>query len=570
MKQFAFPYPTLLLGLLLGLLACRTTQTSPPGPPVAPGPDPARNQELVAQRYVDATTQLIRGDLRAARDLFEEVLDLAPGHLPSQYQLARIALEERDYPVATTFAQAAVTGEPDNFWYHRALQQAYEYSGNYPQAIKVQSEITRRFPDRHEEWLRLSELYLRNKQPSQALTALDALDARTGESEESAQRRLRILEQQGDETAALAATETLIRLNPLETRYYEKRYDLLMKTGQEAVAIQTLEALLDMAPDNGFAMLALADYYKAQDDMARSDQYLFQAFANPEIEVQGKMQIIQGLMAYVESDPSLRPRIQRLASLLRETHPGTAAVAAIQGKLFALEGVADSARYYLRQAVQAEPANIPLWQDLLQADRQALDFPALLDDANEALEFYPNQESFLYFLGVAGERTGQAGAARNALRKLQRLGTAEPLLQARGQATLALVEQAGGQTEAAETAMTTALARHGQDPEVLAAQARYLRQGPEALAAIRKALALQPGHPEFVDIYAQVLLRQGSASEAVAQLEPLVRQHPRPLLLEHYGDALYRAGQTTEARIQWERALRAGAQFDLNAKLQQE
>ncbi|RMG59519.1 MAG: hypothetical protein D6722_22175, partial [Bacteroidetes bacterium] len=460
--------------------------------------------------------------------------------------------------------------EPGNYWYQHTLRQAYEAAGNYPQAIAVQREITRRFPDRVEAFLGLCELYVRNNQLPEALSVLDELDQRTGETEESARRRLLIQEQQGDQAGALETTARLIELNPFVQGYYEKRYHLLMEAGQEAAAIQTLEDLLASSPANGFAMLTLADYYKAQDDIEKSDEYLFLAFANPEVEVQGKLKIIQQMMDYVAGDPSLLPRMQRLASLLGEAHPGSSALFSVRGLLFSLEGRTDSARYYLREGVLAEPANIPLWLDLLQASRKALDFEALYEDASEALEFYPNQEQFLYYYALAGERSGRWAAAHNALRKILRLGTAEAALLHRAQGLMALVEQGRERPAEAEAALQAALAAAGDDPEVRAWQARYLRAGSEAQAAIQQALDKQPLRPEWVDIYAQILLQNGQAAQAVRTLEPLVREHPLPLLLEHYGDALWQAGQATEARTQWQRALDAGARFDLADKLQQE
>ncbi|RMG56305.1 MAG: hypothetical protein D6722_26665, partial [Bacteroidetes bacterium] len=69
------PLPFLLCLILLGgLTACKTPQAAEGPSRPRPGIDPARTEEVVAQRYVDATTQMIRGDLRTASELYQEVL----------------------------------------------------------------------------------------------------------------------------------------------------------------------------------------------------------------------------------------------------------------------------------------------------------------------------------------------------------------------------------------------------------------------------------------------------------------------------------------------------------------
>ncbi|MEL6845940.1 MAG: tetratricopeptide repeat protein, partial [Bacteroidota bacterium] len=99
--------------------ACKTTQQtaqSPPPPSVQQSdPNVLTAQDVeIRQQYVEATTQMVRGDYRKAMDLFEAVVRLDPENHAARYNLAKLSLAQREYDQAIIYANQAVEGNPDN------------------------------------------------------------------------------------------------------------------------------------------------------------------------------------------------------------------------------------------------------------------------------------------------------------------------------------------------------------------------------------------------------------------------------------------------------------------------
>ena len=523
--------------------------------------------------YVDACTHMIRGDYRVATESFKEVLEMVPDHHASMYNIAKLAIEQRQYEEAIHYASRALNADRSNYWYYQVLRQGYEFQGDYPKAIEVQEEITRQFPTKIDDQIQLAELYIRNRDMQKAVTTLTKIEEEVGANEEISLRKYQIFLRQKEFELALNTVNQLLEGNPGQTRYYQMKHEVLVRLGRENEAVTVLEELLDRDPNNGFALLSLADYYKNIDNAEKSDFYLFKAFENPEIDQSGKIQIIQNLLRILPQNPDMLPRVQRLSSIFNDTHPGSHQAYSLKGKLFALEAKTDSARHYYRKSLEIESSNIPAWLDLIETSFQTQDFEQLFKDAEEALEFYPNQEQFLYFLGISGSQIGEFGAATNALEKIKRIGTAGEELMAQTCAELGQLYHYQKQYTKSDENFDRALQYTPNDDIVLNNYAYYLSERntrlEEAQQLIEKALEAHPNEPSYLDTYGWVLYKQGKYNEAEKWIKKAAGISPDGEILEHYGDVLYKLGKKDEAKIQWEKAREAGSELNLERKLKQ-
>ncbi len=562
------------LGLCLSLLfSCKSNQELVDGhanPKIDNPRQMLLTQEQASNVYIEASTELIRGEYGQAEQLFKEVLSLDPHNHAAQYNLAKIALEARRNDEALEYIQAAIEEHPDNYWYHFLMRQIFERGGEYRKAIEVQEEMLARFEDVPDDRLHLVSMYLREDQQEKALTQLEHLDKTYGFNPIVARRRYEILDDLGEREAALAEARRLLDFDPLENRYYRMAYLQLQELGREDEAKQLLEDLLLEDPDNGFALLSLADYYKGKNQLAKSDEFLFRAFNNPEIQPDGKLKIIRGLMAYTDRDAELRGRVMRLVAIFLEVHPEEAGGHAIQGKLALQDGRLDDARGYFRQSLDLEPGNIDGWADLIRLSLLAREYSQMLDDAEEARSYFPNQDEILFFYGFAAARTGKYRPATSALEKILRKETASPELMAQTHAELAYVYHQQGDFAASDQNFGQALQLSPDNPMILGNHAYLLAERserlPEAKEMAEKALKTQGQDPNLLDTYAWVLYHQGDYRGARKQLEKALKLATTPQILEHYGDVLYQLGEKEAAETQWQKAIDGGASFLLDEK----
>jgi len=394
--------------------------------------DELTENEEVERDFVEGCTQMMRGNFEEALRLFEKVLEADPDNHPAQYNSARIYLDQKNYEKAIELSQQAVKGQSDNYWYHKFLVRALRAGGDIDRAINAQADLVSQFPTKSSEQMDLAELYFKSGDANGGLKILDQLEKEKGVSRLISLRKFEVEKGRENYEEALESIENLLEIGDTDTGIYQRKYEMLYRLGRFEEGVSTLNAILDQDPDNGFALLYLADYYKKQNQIEKSDEYLFRAFANPLIEWQGKMNIIQQLLPYADSDATVRGRLTRLLEIFNEAHPNNPEAILIQGRLGGNDATASTSDLdAVRDALEKQPMQIELWLNLLNASNSSMDYEQLYKDAEFALEYYPNQAQFLYYYGKAASRTQDYSAASYAYNKLKKIAAQDDFTLAR-------------------------------------------------------------------------------------------------------------------------------------------
>jgi Tfp pilus assembly protein PilF len=87
----------------------------------------------------------------------------------------------------------------------------------------------------------------------------------------------------------------------------------------------------------------------------------------------------------------------------------------------------------------------------------------------------------------------------------------------------------------------------------------------------KKANLLQPREANYQDTYAWILYQQGKYEIALEWILKAIQGGGASsgVIVEHYGDILYKMGETTKAMEQWKRALELGGHSDeLSGKIE--
>lgn len=525
----------------------------------------------ISSVYIEACTQMMRGDLSKATELFTEVLSLEEAHHAALYNLAKISLEQRDYDQAVIYGTQALDLDPDNYWYYEGLREAYNRKGNLAKAIEVQERLVNRFPEKGEEYLTLAELFDKNGQPEEALARLETLESKVGPNEESVFRKYHLYKDLNQIEASLAALKQLVRINSTNTHYFRLLYEDYAQNGRKEEAVQLLENLLEEDPNNGFALLTLADYYKGTDQIEKSDAYLFRAFENPDIPPEGKVRIINGLITYAENTAEVKERVMALIRILVNTHEASGSIYAVQGEMMAMEGRYDSARVFLRKSLDLNPMDTETWYRLIYTSYRQRDYQQMFLDAEEAVEYFPNDENFLFFYGISGSRTGNFDQAVYALEKIRKKPDPSAELMPQVLAELGRIYGKQGVWDRSDEAFDEAIALAPEDDVIMNAYAYSLAiraaQLDKAASLIQKAIELNPDVPTYLDTYGWVLYQQGKYKESEKWLRAAVEKGRNGEILEHYGDVLFKLGQKDAAIAQWEAAIELGASLNIEEKI---
>ena len=449
--------------------------------------------EVIRQsNFVAAERERLLEHWDKAIGLYQKFVYDNANHDAAWYGLARVFIGQRDYSSALDAVAKAVSLAPDNEWY-RVLQADIYAKMDRPQdAALIFAELTKRFPRSTTFYQRLAYLSVLSGDPKSALKALDRLEQLNGFTPEIADQRHTIHVALGDNRRAAAEWQRLVKLHPNEWKYRYRLAEFYTGSKDLNSARQVYEDLLRVNPNDPVAKLALLQQGKGSSDAA----YLVSLrplFADPKVSIDAKVQEVLPFFAKLDAgtDAELRQNLLMLGDLVEKTHPNEAKAWSLSGDLYYHANQPEAALERYRRCLQLGPKVFSVWENTLTILAEQKNYDELLRTAEKAMDVFPNQPRAYYFYAVAATEKGQPDAA------------------------LSQLEQAN------------------------------LMVGNNA--ALRLDLLDQTG---------LAYLKKKDFATAIARFEPALAQggDRHPGLLEHYGDALFQAGQRDAARQQWQKA----------------
>lgn len=323
----------------------------------------------------------------------------------------------------------------------------------------------------------------------------------------------RVLTAEGDAVAAIAVSQEAAALDPDSERFAYA--DTLMRLDRMDEARQELENLLSDSDAHDEAELRLGKLAYQMGDMAEAGRRFGGLIRS---EVAGEAFFYLSSIAEREgrTDLALEGYTQLVAAGAGLMARGRAA------RLLLLKNERDAAFRLLDEHAAKE-----------RADALDVEFAkaALLDDTGKpreaiallqlALEQYPDHPGIRYQIALMQEKIG---LTRDSERNLERLLKARP------------------EDASLLNALGYSLADRNQ-------------KLPRAETLIRKALAVSPDNPAFLDSLGWVRFRRGDIAGALPYLERAYRIFPDAEIASHWGELLWVSGKQSEARALWARSL---------------
>ena len=196
----------------------------------------------------------------------------------------------------------------------------------------------------------------------------------------------------------------------------------------------------------------------------------------------------------------------------------------------------------------------PIWSALLQLDAQLNDYPALDRHAQRAIEFFPTQPEFYLFKGIAASQLKKNDEAIEALVTGRDLVVDNKPLEGQFWSSLGDAYNVAKEFAKSDAAYDKALGINPDD----ATRAEQLRLLPErAGRAAGKGGADEPQvqRPHPPSPLTSIRTRGCSSSRANLPRRRPGRRKPSPpagtkeaVLIEHYGDILFKLGDTARCR----------------------
>ncbi|WP_148230104.1 tetratricopeptide repeat protein [Marivirga tractuosa] len=557
-----------------GLIVCAQTPETPNIPQqedVLPDADPLKVDRFNVEFLIVEGMHFLSIDNPAkALDSFMKAHQIMPENSAINYKIAKILRESEDIDQALFYISKATDKEETNYFYQALKAEILTDKGDLSSAIATYEDLYELSEDAPDDYLlELAALYLYNGNPNMALKTYDRIEKRLGVLEEVSTQKQKIYLKQNKLKEAIAEGKKLVEAYPKIGAYAVSVSQILVSNDKNTEAIEYLKEYLSEHPNQAVAEMELAKLYRQADEVTLALEYFERAFSSEEIQLEDKLNGFVALIQKLSKVEDLT-KLKRLGKNILQIHSSDANAYAANGDLYFALKQKDSAKYFYKKAVEINGNNLQLWQNLLSLEMENNHYQNVVEYADEALTYFPNQPVLYLYAGSANFSLKNFKNAIMFWEQGKSMVYGNDRMKSSFAAQLADAYHADKQYEKAFKTYEEAIKANPNNYFAINNYAYYLSLKKQNLERAKELSArmvkANPDNATFLDTHAWVLFQMEEYQEALKYLERAVQNQSSATIIEHYADALYKTGQKEKAIEQWKKAKSLGGASDLIEK----
>lgn len=499
---------------------------------------------------------------------FKEALRINPNEAATNYLLAQIYLQKGVLTDAETFALKSTLIDKENTWYKKNLAEIYRQQKQYKKGAEVYASLYQKEPKNLNYLYDATYLYVMGNQLKSALKLLQQGEKVVGINEDIIKQKQSIFLAQGKPQKAITEMQKLTNAFPKNTRYMGLLADLYLNAGKEKEADDLYNQILAIEPDNGYALLALADGLRNQKKFNEWFDYTLRAIKSQTLDTKTKLKVVVECITGKEFGPKQNEKSMELAQALAVSEFDESAVWVLLGDLYAQQNNLNKAHEQYQKALKIDPSNFQIWQQLVYSATELGDQQIVLNDCAAALEIFPNEPMFYTYYTLSAYQLKQYQKCIDMAKKGIEVSTEQQNYTIQLYATIGDAAYHLKQFATSDSAYEAALLVDPNNAYVLNNYAYFLSLRKtnlvKAAEMSQKSIELEPRNSSYYDTYGWVLFSNKKYSEAKEQLEKSLAITPKNAeVLDHYGDVLYFLGDVNTAVQQWLKAKDYGVENPL-------
>lgn len=538
--------------------------------PIAGFPQvPLSKKELKAQElkanatrfFIEGEKAFALGDLEKAYQYLAKAREFAPGEPAIAFKLAEVLLKNGQAEKALPFAQKAAATDPDNLYYALLVAEIYTSLNQPLEAAALLEKLTTGSTKNQQYNLELASIYLNANEFDKALVALDRAEAYYGVREPFTVQKQRIYLRKDQLDKAVEEGEKLISSFPGNPTYVLSLVEILYNNAKLDQAILLVSTEINKYPNQPELQLAAYTLYREKGQASLANTFLLEAMGSPDLATSSKASTFQGLLQELKT-AEREKLLDSLEVLLVETHPDDAFVLEALGNRRKAGNKLGEALELYKKSLAIKPKNERLLEEVIvNSFETSTNYEEVAQYTRTAIEEFPESAEFWFYEGVLLSAQKKDSVAIQALETALRLNAEKnPQLAQVAYSTLGnSFYQLGDQT-AAFSNFDKALALNPNDEQVLNNYAYFLSLAKQdltkALDMAQRVVKKHPKNGTYLDTLAWVLYQLNRYAEAASYLEEALKfeKEPSGVLMEHYGDILFRLGKVEDAVSWWKKA----------------
>lgn len=354
-------------------------------------------------KFLEAKKELLVGRLDKASVLFHDILLQNKANHAAAYELARIYDKQDEPAKSLKYAEQAVAMDASNEWYQIFLAEAYTNAGKSKDAATQYESLVKKYPNKDVYYMQWAYSLIQLKQPEKALKAYQKLEDRFGVSEDLIHKKHTLYALIGDKKKAANEIKKLVSKFPKNTRYKHLLAEFYSKNNEMDKAEKLYNDILEIDPNDGEAIMAIADKIKNKGDDASYLSSIESVFADKETDIDLKIEKLYPYIKEMEQskDPKVIENTKNLASILCKAHPEDAKAFSIYGDILSHSGDLEGAKEQFEKTLELDNTKFSVWEQMMYISEAQGDMDQLLKTTNEAMDLFPNKARAYYFNGIA-------------------------------------------------------------------------------------------------------------------------------------------------------------------------
>lgn len=526
----------------------------------------------VISTYYEATTQKILGNDKEAAALYLACIGKDPKNAGAHFELAMILNRQKQPTTAVVYAKTAVSLDPKNKWFLLEYADLLVQTGKVKQASKVYDQLLKLYPDEQDYLLQKADILIFLKQYKSAIGIYDKLEKKLGIVPEIVIQKQKLYVAQNKYDAAEKEMFRLIGAFPNEPEYYGMFAEFYMTINQKEKALKMFEKVMELDPGNPIIHLALANYYQEINQAEKAFEYIKLAFKNPEVNIDNKVKILLSFYELSANNQQRKTEAYELLDVLLLVHSEVAQSWSINGDFLLRDGKVTEAITSFEKVIELSPDKYQVWDQLLKLYAEQGLYDKLESNSAKAVELFPNIPLFYYFNALGAYQNGKSENAFELYQTGKTLVVGDPLLKIAFMVGIAEVNAELGKEDEAKVNYESALEIQGNNFQALVSYTYFICNS-------RKFFDYEKGK-QLLDKAKRITTDDFELYHVEAWLEFKAGNFPRALelitksmdfggsrfamIVEHYGDILFKSGRIDEAIDSWEKAKKAKGKYSKN------
>lgn len=568
-------FPALFFAALLIFSACSASRHAGTGN-VAPdneeyGSALGQTDSLtIARDFIDGCKFEAVSDYESAINAFRKVLQADPSNDAAMYELAKIYFGFNRTQDAEVLAKEICSKVPGNLYYQLLYGKILTYEGYYDEAAGVYNTVLSLDGQNQQNYYDLEYIYEKAGRINDAISTMERLRSMIGDDENLLEEEQRLYTKSGAYDKAIGILQKLIDANPNDPSYYAALADLYARQNELEKSSEAFHKMLMLDPDNADALLKEADMQQKSGDAQGYYATMRYLFADPNADIDREILFLVPYMDSI-SEPQFSGRDSLLAwtGLLTQAHPSDAKAFAIRGDFLYYSDQPGDARTNYRKSLDLRSDVFDVWVKMFYIDANLKNYDSLAAVTSAAIELYPSMPLPYYFNGLAENSMKQYDAAAKVLNSGLPYSIGNIKLRADMYTLLGDCYHMLKKDSLSDNAYDASLLLNPDNALTLNNYAYYLSLRNERLekadSMSKRSIELEPDNASLEDTYAWILYKESKYIDARAWEEKALQHNgdKSGVILEHYGDILYKLGLVDDAVDAWKRAKALGEASEL-------